>query len=351
MLNSIPDSFDKRQGSIIYDALVPCAIELAQLNMDMEIKKEQSYLTTATGINLDNKGADFAINRNLGTYAYRIAEAKNNDILIDIPLNTRYSSVDTLNEITFIVTEKISTGKFILKCEQLGNIGNEYFGELLPLQTVNDLTTIKIISTHINGINEENDDDYRKRIIDSLTQKPFSGNIADYIQFTKNITGVGDLKVFPVWDGGGTVLLSVIDNIYNPITDELKNKIKNIIDPKKNTGLGIGIAPIGHKVTITTPILTTINVSAKLTLNNVTIGQVENKIRTNIEEYFYSIRKNWSSSEITNIFIAKINEAIIKIDGIINVYDIKLNNLTNDVILIDTALLQYLPIKGDITLE
>lgn len=63
------------------------------------------------------------------------------------------------------------------------------------------------------------------------------------------LRGVGGVKVTPVWKGGGTVKLTIVDGNFNaPIEGEIA-KIQQVIDPQKR-GLGYGIAPVGHKVTV-----------------------------------------------------------------------------------------------------
>ena len=47
--NKILENVDKRPGSIIYDALAPICLELAECYVKMDIMEEQTFLTTATG--------------------------------------------------------------------------------------------------------------------------------------------------------------------------------------------------------------------------------------------------------------------------------------------------------------
>ena len=54
---------DKRVGSIIYDALAPLCLELAEAYVKMDIMNDQDYLLTATGENLDRRVYDYGIIR------------------------------------------------------------------------------------------------------------------------------------------------------------------------------------------------------------------------------------------------------------------------------------------------
>lgn len=351
MLGRIPDTFDKRQGSVIYDALAPAAAELAQNYIQLEIWKEQTYLLTAIGINLDNRGGDFSVTRFPATYARRIARMYDqNDQLTNISLGSRFATPSETGGIAYVTVNRLDLGLFVLECEVAGTIGNEYFGDILPLFILNNLGRAEIIDTQIPARDIESDDDYRERILARMNQAAFGGNIADYKRFTKEIDGVGNVKVFPVWNGGGTVLLSAIDASYDPISQQFMDIIKQEIDPTEDTGLGVGIAPIGHTVTITTPEKLAINVSATVTLDNRTIGQIQSQAEANISDYFRTVRADWADHETIDVFAIQVANAILKIDGVINVTGVTLNGSPNDMRLESTAQVQQLPYLEVLTL-
>ena len=39
-------------------------------------------------------------------------------------------------------------------------------------------------------------------MISALRERPFGGNVADYKRVVRAIDGVGDLQVYPTWNGG-----------------------------------------------------------------------------------------------------------------------------------------------------
>ena len=351
MLARVDDTMDKRIGSIIYDALAPCAAELAEEYIEIQIYKDQTYLLDAVGENLDRKGADFTIPRKTATQAERTGElidTSNN--LINLPIGSRFSVPESDMTVTFYIKSYISTGKPIFVCEQTGTVGNEYYGDLLPLFAINNLKQAKITGIQKPAQDDENDDDYRARIISRLNSKPFGGNIADYKQYVENISGTSKPKVFPVWNGGGTVKISVLDSQYNAISEEFISEIKEIIDPEEYTGQGVGIAPIGHVVTVSTPTETTVNIKAQVVLDSVSLGQIKADVEENLENYFLSVRKEWADSEKTNIFVSQVIATILQTAGVKNVTHVKLNNSEEDIILEDTAQEQFIPMLGEVTL-
>ncbi|HEK5039664.1 TPA: baseplate J/gp47 family protein, partial [Clostridioides difficile] len=79
---------------------------------------------------------------------------------------------------------------------------------------------------------------------------------------------VGGVKVYPVWNGGGTVKLVIINSNFKVPSTDLVNLVQEEIDPLQNQGEGLGLAPIGHRVTVEGVTSTTINISAEITYKN-----------------------------------------------------------------------------------
>lgn len=351
MIDTIPDSFDKRLGSLIYNALAPTAMEIMQTYVNQYIFVDQTYLGAAVAQNLDNWGGNLSLVRFPATPALRIARMYDlNMHPTNISLNSRFATPTDQGGIPFTTIERLGLGLFVLECEIPGAIGNEYTGDILPLFSANNLGRAEIVDTQKSGEDEERDEDYRERILARLNQAAFGGNISDYKEFVKAIDGVGGLKVFPVWDGGGTVLLSVVDGSYDPISVPFQTALKNLIDPTDQSGNGVGLAPIGHSVTITTPERIIINVSAKVTLDNRTIGQIQQEAEQNIASYFREVRTTWSDSNIANVFVIMVANAILKIQGVVNVTNVILNGSPADLELESTPQSQQLPYLGVVTL-
>lgn len=367
--NKILENVDKRPGSIIYDALAPICLELAEAYVKMDIMEEQTFLTTATGINLDKRAFDYGLSRTPATNALRIAEFKKykmdsdgnfvhddkgNKILIDMDITE--GARFTLPEDSSITFEYIgkTDGYNILKCEQTGTKGNEHVGTILPLIPIKNLIEAKITSTYKPAEDEETDEELRRRVVDSINYSSFGGNIEDYIEKVNAIDGVGNTKVFPAWQYNGSVLLSIVDPLFNPITDEFAKNLKEQIDPDEDTGQGVGIAPIGHYVTITTPAKKYVNVSMSVELmNTVTLETIKEDIERKISEYFETVKKSFGQNVNLTIYRARIIEKVLELEEVLNVKDVALNGNFTDVTFIDEGLIgyQYLPYMGEVTIE
>src|SRR5690606_29819945 len=71
MLNRVSNTLDKREGSIIYTALAPIAVELAQAYADLDVFMRLTFARTADGDFLTYRTAESGVNRRPATPAIR----------------------------------------------------------------------------------------------------------------------------------------------------------------------------------------------------------------------------------------------------------------------------------------
>ena len=158
---------------------------------------------------------------------------------MDIELSQRF----TIGTLTYIVTEKIEKGTYKLECETAGIVGNNLSGTLVPIDYIQGLGKAILTDILIPGEDEETDESLRQRFYETTNEKAFGGNIVDYQNKTKEIAGVGAVKVTPCWNGGGTVKLTILDSNFNKATDILIDKVQDTICPGLSAD-GLGVAPI-----------------------------------------------------------------------------------------------------------
>ena len=251
-----------------------------------------------------------------------------------------------------------------MESETPGRIGNEYTGPILPITHVKGLKKAVLTDILISGTDEETDESLRDRYMESLTSRPFGGNIAAYRSEILQIDGVGAVQVYPVWKGGGTVLCSILDSDYNAATDTLISRVQNQICPRGDgetdvSENGYGMAPIGAKVTITTA--TELALSIELTVQ-IQAGtdpeHVRGEIRQAAEEYLFSVRKGWGSGLVSHrveypvpVYIARLNYAILNVPGIVNVSHTMLNGAEEDIMCVESAQLQQIPVLGEVMIH
>lgn len=328
MLDKIPDTFDKREGSIIYDALAPAAAELAKMYIDLEYSINLVFVDTAVDEYLDRLCNQIGIYRNEATYAIKQGqfynESKN---LIDVEIGARFTCGDSY----WVAIEKISTGTYKLQCEAKGTQGNNITGKLIPVDYIMELSTGELTELLIPGEETETDEALRNRYMEKSNEPAFGGNILDYKQRTKSLDGIGAVKVFPVWNGPGTVKLIILDSDYNKANNYLIQTTQNEVCPNLEDN-GMGFAPIGHIVTVTTANETVINIKTRITLaENSLLTDVKQNIRKTIENYLLELRKEWENSNTLIVRKSQIETLILAVDGVIDIQNTSLNNLPGNI--------------------
>jgi len=268
----------------------------------------------------------------------------NGNLSMDKPIGSRFN-IETVN---FVAKEKISVGVYRMECEQAGTIGNSVFGNLLPIENINGLARAELSDILIPGEDEETDQHLRERYYETVNEPAFGGNIADYKRKINGIDGVGATKVFPVWQGGGTVKCTIIAADWSTPSSELVSQVQTIIDPTVNSSKGLGLAPIGHEVTITGVSSVTVDVETTLTLETgMTPPQVQQEVEEVIRQYLLSLRQGWANDDQIVVRISLIESAILGVSGVVDITNTKLNgnaeNLTLDA--------EEIPVLGQVTIN
>lgn len=367
VLSKVPDNVDKREGSIIRDALSPCCYEAAKHILYLADIIEQTYIETANGLWLDGRVIEGGITRDPATYAKKLGVFKTQlDEPCQISIGQSFSTVgDTILNYTAVQVYAnedgdVVPGSYIMQCNTVGSVGNNYIGRIVPNDYIEKLASAEITTLLYPGEEEESDDSLRERFLANLMKTAFGGNIAQYRQWAKEIPGIGGVQVYPVWAGGGTVKLSIIDTDYNSCSSEFCQTILEKFDPENSggeTGLGLGIAPIGHKVTVSTPLPRTINVSGKITLlPGYKLETLMPDIKASLENYLLSLREVWENSDDENnysvtVYLGRINFAILNVKGVSSAYELKLNETDTDIKLTETSSLQEIPVLGTVSLD
>lgn len=321
-LDMIDGSFDKRQGSVIYDAMAPNASESAKLYLAMEMLMDRTFADTAKGIDLERR----AIERNVvrqPAISTRI-KAEFFDVegaLFDVGIGTRFLS----GSLNYNVVEKISTGNFILECEIAGEEGNEFSKRIIPVEYIEGLAYGNVVEILVYGENAEDDESLRKRYFESFNNKAFGGNIYDYKNYLNDIEVVGGAKIYPAYYGGGTVRIVITNNGNTVPSSEIIREVQQKIDPIPK-GSGLGIAPIGHDVKIEPCGSEKINISFKITFNSgYDWGRLEKDIKKIIEQYLEELRASWDSCDNIIIRTSYIEMRLLSIDGVLDVENTSIN--------------------------
>ena len=322
MLSRVTSDVDKREGSVIFDALAPCAYKLAETYFKLNNFIDLVSADTAVGEYLDRVVADYGIKRKAATYAVRKVEAT-----APVDIGTRWGLKDT----TYVITEKMSDTEYKAKCEQLGSIGNQYSGLLDNIDNVPDVAAA-LTDIIISGEDEETDDSLRARFYNQIRTPSTSGNADHYRKWAMEVAGCGDAKVLPLWNGNGTVKVLVVDE--NMAVDEaLPAAVAAHIET---------VRPIGAAVTVESPQEKVISISAGVVLDgSKTLNDVYTSFSKAFSEYLKDIVfKNYSIS------YARIGSLLLSTDGVADYVNLLVNGGAANITIGETEV----PVAGTIAL-
>ena len=327
-LARVPDTLDKREGSIIYDALAPAAAELASAYMFLSAEIDRAFIDTAAGADLENKAKERGIERIPASNAVRLGVFTDpSGSPMEIPLGSRFSG-DNYN---FAATGRTAAGQYALTAEEPGSGPNAYTGILFPIDQIENLGSATLTELLIPGEDAETDEALRARFYASIDSQAFGGNILDYKQKVEPMQGVGMVKVFPVWNGGGTVKLVLVDSEGGVPSSTLISAVQQAVDPQDQSGSGYGIAPIGHKVTVAAAREKQVDISLKIApAAGLTVSQLKPELQAALESYLHTLTAGWAEEKQLVVRVSRIESCVLDLDGVLDVSDTKLcNNAEN----------------------
>lgn len=313
MLSYVKDKYpeiDTREGSMIYTALAPAAVELVTAYYEMAMINEQTFLDTASKDYLVMHGNQLGVPIEEATFAHFKGEF---NVEVD---DSRFN----LGEFNYAVIEKLSDPSeeneyyvYELVCETAGSEPNSHLGTLTPISFVSGLTHSELTEVITYGEDEEETEVYRYRLQTHVQEPPVNGNVAQYNEWLDTYDGVGKYKVLPCWNGVNTVKLVILDTENRKANDELVSQVQEYFDPLASQGMGDGVAPIGAVVTVDTVTEMPVLISCDLVLKE---GYTEpTGVKEAVTAYLNSLVLNSTTIEYMPIWaeiydaesVAKIN--------------------------------------------
>ncbi|OPX87016.1 MAG: Baseplate J-like protein [Pelotomaculum sp. PtaB.Bin104] len=326
MLQNINDSFDRSTGSFFFDATKPVAIELEGMGADIDGILDKGFATTATGEYLDRKVAEQGLNpprkpATKATGTVQITGQQGATIAKGIKVASDTVTYTVTSETTVIGATNIEIVS--VECDQAGSIGDAPVGAIKSFPvTIAGLSAVTNPAAFTDGYDGESDTELRQRYFEKVRTPPTSGNVYHYRSWAKEVTGVGDARIFPLWNGNGTVKVVIIDSNKQPADAELISDVTTHIED---------VRPIGATVTVVSAAGLSINIVATLTLaTGYTLNQVKGYIETNITNYLKSIAFIESA-----VSYARIGSTILSTEGVLDYTGLTVNGGTSNIAVSD----------------
>lgn len=332
MLESVPAGRDKREGSLIFDASAGAAIEFELLYAFLDWYIMQSFGDTAEREFLILLAQERGLSPEPSTYA--IVKGEFSPATLELKIGERFS----LGTINYAITEKVSPGVYLLKCETPGAVGNRIEGQLIPINYIEGLQSSALVEVTIPGEDEEDTEVFRERYLKSFVNMAFGGNIADYREKVHKIDGVGGVKVYPIWQGGGTVRVVFMTSEFKPPTAEFIAEVQELVDPIPYHMLGVGTAPVGHYSTVEGAANSSISIALNIVYApGYSFADMQGQIEAIIDSYFLELNKAWEGTQVVTteqysnngivVRVSQIESRLLELAEIVDIQDTRLNGL------------------------
>jgi len=228
----------------------------------------------------------------------------------------------TANDIRFEAIETkavVANDTVAIRAVVAGAAGNVAANTITQMPvTITGIAEVTNDNPAVDGYDAEYDDELRDRYYEALQEPATSGNVYHYKRWAKEVSGVGDAKVFGLWAGDNTVQVVIIDSDKKAPSQETVDRCQEYIDPGI-AGSGEGEAPVGAYCTVTAATALEVNIETTLDYEG-----AETVIRTEFEEkvteYLASI-----AFQSNYVSIAKIGDILLDIDGVNDYLDLEIN--------------------------
>ena len=330
-------------GSLAFNAVVKTASELEDVYTDLEMQEDNALPDTMDLVHLIRFAAERGTTYKYATYA--IVKAV---FLQEMSIGDRLSCEDYIYAITETVEGEPLT--YLMECEEDGTGPNTITGALEPVDYIDGYNGGTIVEVSVPGTDDEDEEVFRARVIGSYSSLAFGGNKADFRQYIDSLSGVGGCKVKRRDANSEFINIYIIDASFGAASSSLVAIVQDLVDPTQSQGEGDGKAAVNQKVTIQSAGAVTVNISATLTLDTgYDIEEIAPQVPEKIEAYLLDMRKKWESNEQTEdvVRIARIEAAILTIEGVLDVTDMLINGAASNVNVAWTNI----PVLGTVTVS
>lgn len=240
MLNSLPADIDKSEGSYVWDALSPAAIELALTALWAQEGLRRGFASTTFGAYLDLRCEEHGITRRPAVKAtgqVKFTGAAGTTVPAGTRVATQADPATGTLSVEFattaeVILDAIGIGYAPIEAVKAGAAGNVAAGTIrilvAPVTGVSGVTNLLGIT---GGLETENDASLLARFLQRVRSASAGGNKADYDNWVMEVPGVGGVSVVPVRDGPGTVSVAIINTNKEPAEQSLIDTVQNYIAP------------------------------------------------------------------------------------------------------------------------
>lgn len=321
MLSSVGEEYDKSNGSFIFDAIGATAPEFEKQQIKIKAVEDKMDIENLSGDEL----ARFVYQRT--GIKKKPATKSVTTVVISGSEGAVISKGDLVgtDTINFVVLENTvvpTSGQVtvFVSCEQYGVIGNVPANSInrFPI-SINGLVNVYNPNQVTNGYDFEKDAELKQRYYDKLQRPGKAGNKYHYEEWTKEVVGVGGVRVVPKYNGPLTMKVVIIDSNKQPASAELIESVENHITEEMPFGV--------EELKILSAAAISINISVNLIKSSILMNvEVEANIKKSIIDYLKEVA--FASDYVS---YARLGGLIIESNGVLDYSNLTVNNGTSNI--------------------
>lgn len=319
-----PQGVAKQEGTFVYEAMAPMAIELSQAYTDLDRVLTQGFAQTSSGSYLDLRAGEHGLTRKPQVSAHGVVQVKG-DVGVVIPAQTAFATKNGSMFITSSDTVIGSDGMASVNVVAAEPGANGNIPALAIVSLVGSIPGIQQVqneSAFTDGYDGETDEALLSRLLAKVRKPATSGNANQYRQWAMEVTGIANAKVFPLWNGNGTVKIVLLDDERRAPSAELVNEVAEHI---------ANVRPIGADVTVTAAAEVPINLEVDVDLAaGVSLEEAKAQISSEINRYLKGL-----SFTDPIVRIARIANVILDTATVVDYRALQINGSTDNIIIPD----------------
>lgn len=267
----------KIEGTFENDVLASNSLEFQKIEVELEQAYKAAFAETSWGEYLTMRAAEFGVDRKAAVKAVGSVTVSGTKGA-SIPQGSLFATDDNLMFATDDAAVIPDTGHvdIAVTAQTAGIAGNVLANTITRIpMSIPGVSSVTNTGAMHDGYDEEDDTSLYNRLVFKVRQPATSGNVNDYIEWATSVSGVGKVKVIPIWNGNGTVKVIVTNANGETASDTLLQAVRDYIESRH---------PVGADVTVVAPEI--VNIAIALTVTNGT-GNAD-AIKDLINKYFVS---------------------------------------------------------------
>ena len=307
----------KGEGSFLNNMVSGNNLELSKIYLELSKIHKMAFIQDTYNQFLDKRVNEFGVYRKLGTESNGEVE-----FIGEKGTVINNGTVISYRDLLFVVIKDVTIGS-----EEGDNspvqaleVGKKYNlptnCEFKLVDNISGVTKITNTRSFEGGTDIETDEELKERFYKIQRNQATSGNKAHYEEWALEVEGVYNAKIYPRWDGPGTVKVLIFGENNQAVDTEVIERCKEHIEEEM---------PIGPALTVLTPSVLDISISASIKLEaGYTLDFVKESFLESINSYLINVNKE--------IIYTKVSAILASIEGIHDFSNLLLNNKAENIV-------------------